>query len=299
MEENRLEFRTYKDRIALVDDREQALAEIDFPAMEGEPRTVEITHTYVDESLRGRGLAGKLMQRLAAYLRKNQLKAYPSCSYAIEWFGKHTEEADLLSTSYLYGDEEDTAAEAEETEDAEEDPYFQNTEYGTETADGPVDNGIGDHILTGINRVLQLFSAASLILLYILMIVPALQNPEALGSLGSMITERNMAEISYISSFLLLTLFSFLSFFWILSRKKIVRSGKMIDVDSGRGITAFTLLLLTELAALFLSLLVPPEEPVFLGISTAAEALRVNYVMILEAAVCGLVLSVIRRMIRH
>ena len=29
-----MEFRTYKNRIVLVDDEEQALAEIDFPAME-------------------------------------------------------------------------------------------------------------------------------------------------------------------------------------------------------------------------------------------------------------------------
>lgn len=75
-----MEFRTYKNRIVLVDDEEQALAEIDFPAMEEEPGTVEITHTYVDESLRGRGLAGKLMARLITYLERNQLKAYPSLS---------------------------------------------------------------------------------------------------------------------------------------------------------------------------------------------------------------------------
>lgn len=290
-----MEYRTYKDRIALVDDQEQALAEIDFPAMEGEPRTVEITHTYVDESLRGKGLAGKLMQRLAAYLREHHLKAYPSCSYAIEWFGRHTEEVDLLSASYLYGDEEDT----EEALEEEDDPYFRDAEYGTEAADGPVDNGIGDRILMGINRVLQLMSAASLLLLYILMLVPALQNLEALGALSSMITDQNTAEISYIASFLFLTVFVFISLFWILSRKKLVRYGKMADIDSGRGITAFALLLLVELAALFLPMLTPSEHAVFRGLSAASEVLSVNRTMILEAAVCGLVLSVLRKLIRH
>ena len=96
-----MEFRTYKNRIVLVDDEEQALAEIDFPAMEEEPGTVEITHTYVDESLRGRGLAGKLMARLITCLERNQLKAYPSCSYAVDWFAKHSEAAHLLSPSYM------------------------------------------------------------------------------------------------------------------------------------------------------------------------------------------------------
>ena len=99
-----MEFRTYKNRIVLVDDEEQALAEIDFPAMEEEPGTVEITHTYVDESLRGRGLAGKLMARLITYLERNQLKAYPSCSYAVDWFAKHSEAAHLLSPSYMPAD---------------------------------------------------------------------------------------------------------------------------------------------------------------------------------------------------
>lgn len=80
-----MEFRTYKNRIVLVDDEAQALAEIDFPAMEEEPGTVEITHTYVDESLRGRGLAGKLMTRLITYLERNQLR--PGRAAATPWTG--------------------------------------------------------------------------------------------------------------------------------------------------------------------------------------------------------------------
>ena len=366
-----MEFRTYKNRIVLVDDEEQALAEIDFPAMEEEPGTVEITHTYVDESLRGRGLAGKLMTRLIAYLERNQLKAYPSCSYAVDWFAKHSEAAHLLSPSYMsdstaqqpvpdmsefthpststgstlnattitipaadtaspetdlpssdrtqasvprpradearHADprpvhdetEEDAYFRNTEYGDEEKDAYFRDTEYGNEEEDGPVDGGIRDRMLMGVNRVLQLFSVAALILLYLLMVVPALENLNALGPIESMITDHNVAEITFISVFAGITLFSLISLFWMLSRKKYVRYGTLETIDTGRGMTAFILLLLVEVIALLLSPIMESAQPVIVGLAIASTRLVVNRAMILMAGGVGLVLSVIRKIIRH
>lgn len=345
-----MEFRTYKNRIVLVDDEEQALAEIDFPAMEEEPGTVEITHTYVDESLRGRGLAGKLMTRLIAYLERNQLKAYPSCSYAVDWFAKHSEAAHLLSPSYIPAQPAldmpelthpststgstlnattitipaaDTAssaagmatsvprprvdevryaqqpARAEEEEAEEEDAYFRDTEYGDEEADGPVDGGMRDRMLMGVNRVLQLFSVAALILLYLLMVVPALENLNALGPIESMITDHNVAEITFISVFAGITLFSLISLFWMLSRKKYVRYGTLETIDTGRGMTAFILLLLVEVIAMLLSPIMESAQPVIVGLAIASTRLVVNRAMILMAGGLGLILSVIRKIIKH
>ena len=368
-----MEFRTYKNRIVLVDDEEQALAEIDFPAMEEEPGTVEITHTYVDESLRGRGLAGKLMTRLIAYLERNQLKAYPSCSYAVDWFAKHSEAAHLLSPSYMPATGMDApvqsvpdmpeltrpttstgstlnattitipAADAASStegmassgstrpstprtvsdfaaepatgrpgsvrnrhanplpkqEEEEEDAYFRDTEYGDEEEDGPVDGGMRDRMLMGVNRVLQLFSVAALILLYLLMVVPALENLNALGPIESMITDHNVAEITFISVFAGITLFSLISFFWILSRKKYVRYGTLETIDTGRGMTAFILLLLVEVIAMLLSPIMESAQPVIVGLAIASTRLVVNRAMILMAGGVGLILSVIRKIIRH
>ena len=365
-----MEFRTYKNRIVLVDDEEQALAEIDFPAMEEEPGTVEITHTYVDESLRGRGLAGKLMARLITYLERNQLKAYPSCSYAVDWFEKHSEAAHLLSPSYMPTDTAqqpvldmpertqpsmstgstlnattitipvaDTASSTADMassgstrpstpraasdfaaepstgrpgsvrnrhanplpnqEEKEEDAYFRDTAYGDEEEDGPVDGGIRDRMLMGVNRVLQLFSVAALILLYLLMVVPALENLNALGPIESMITDHNVAEITFISVFASITLFSLISLFWMLSRKKYVRYGTLETIDTGRGMTAFILLLLVEVIALLLSPIMESAQPVIVGLAIASTRLVVNRAMILMAGGVGLVLSVIRKIIRH
>ena len=352
-----MEFRTYKNRIVLVDDEEQALAEIDFPAMEEEPGTVEITHTYVDESLRGRGLAGKLMTRLITYLERNQLKAWPSCSYAVDWFAKHSEAAHLLSPSYMPADptqqpvldmtertqpsmptdsslnsttltipvahtaspetdlpssdrtqasvprpRADEARHANPRpvhDETEEDAYFRDTEYGNEEEDGPVDGGIRDRMLMGVNRVLQLFSVAALILLYLLMVVPALENLNALGPIESMITDHNVAEITFISVFAGITLFSLISLFWMLSRKKYVRYGTLETIDTGRGMTAFILLLLVEVIALLLSPIMESAQPVIVGLAIASTRLVVNRAMILMAGGLGLVLSVIRKIIRH
>lgn len=352
-----MEFRTYKNRIVLVDDEEQALAEIDFPAMEEEPGTVEITHTYVDESLRGRGLAGKLMTRLITYLERNQLKAWPSCSYAVDWFAKHSEAAHLLSPSYMPADpaqqpvldmtertqpsmptdsslnsttltipvahtaspetdlpssdrtqasvprpRADEARHANPRpvhDETEEDAYFRDTEYGNEEEDGPVDGGIRDRMLIGVNRVLQLFSVAALILLYLLMVVPALENLNALGPIESMITDHNVAEITFISVFVGITLFSLVSIFWMLSRKKYVRYGTLETIDTGRGMTAFILLLLVEVIALLLSPIMESAQPVIVGLAIASTRLVVNRAMIFMAGGVGLVLSVIRKIIRH
>ena len=352
-----MEFRTYKNRIVLVDDEEQALAEIDFPAMEEEPGTVEITHTYVDESLRGRGLAGKLMTRLITYLERNQLKAWPSCSYAVDWFAKHSEAAHLLSPSYMPADptqqpvldmtertqpsmptdsslnsttltipvahtaspetdlpssdrtqasvprpRADEARHANPRpvhDETEEDAYFRDTEYGNEEEDGPVDGGIRDRMLMGVNRVLQLFSVAALILLYLLMVVPALENLNALGPIESMITDHNVAEITFISVFVGITLFSLVSIFWMLSRKKYVRYGTLETIDTGRGMTAFILLLLVEVIALLLSPITESAQPVIVGLAIASTRLVVNRAMILMAGGVGLVFSVIRKIIRH
>ena len=57
---------------------------------------MEVTHTVVDESVRGRGIAGQLMKELVKELREDGRKAELSCSYAVRWFEKHPECSDVL-----------------------------------------------------------------------------------------------------------------------------------------------------------------------------------------------------------
>lgn len=72
------------------------LAEVTFPASGG---VADIDHTFVDPSLRGQNLAGQLLEAAAAQIRAEGLKALPTCPYAVRWFSKHPEQADLLHTA--------------------------------------------------------------------------------------------------------------------------------------------------------------------------------------------------------
>ncbi|HIZ81466.1 MAG TPA: N-acetyltransferase [Candidatus Mediterraneibacter pullistercoris] len=89
-----MEFTHRENQIALYSDSSELLAEITFPYIDSE--TVNIDHTFVDVSLRGQGIAGKLMVELVRELESRKLKAVPTCSYAVEWFSRHQEYSGLL-----------------------------------------------------------------------------------------------------------------------------------------------------------------------------------------------------------
>lgn len=91
----KIDFLIKDHRIYHEDENGTILAEITFPA-EGEDNIVVINHTYVDESLRGQGIAGEMMRKLLEYIRKEDFKVVPTCSYAVVWFEKHSEDRDLL-----------------------------------------------------------------------------------------------------------------------------------------------------------------------------------------------------------
>ena len=84
-----MEFRHNKNQIALYSEAGDLLAEITFPNID--ETTVNVNHTFVDSSLRGQGIAGKLMQEPITELEASKLKAVPTCSYAQGWFEKHPE----------------------------------------------------------------------------------------------------------------------------------------------------------------------------------------------------------------
>lgn len=73
----------------------KVLAYVTFPKIDD--FTVDITHTVVDESLRGQGIASKLMLVLYNELKARNLKAKLTCSYAINWYNKNTEYNDVLA----------------------------------------------------------------------------------------------------------------------------------------------------------------------------------------------------------
>jgi len=80
-------------RIYEMDVNGNTLAEINYEIKDG---IADINHTFVDDSLRGQGMAGKLVQAAADTLRKQHVKVTNSCSYSASWFEKHPEYQDML-----------------------------------------------------------------------------------------------------------------------------------------------------------------------------------------------------------
>ncbi|GAA4035369.1 GNAT family N-acetyltransferase [Hymenobacter glaciei] len=59
---------------------------------------VDFTHTFVDEALRGRGLADELARAGLDFARKHQLKVKTSCTFMASFVKKHQAEyADILA----------------------------------------------------------------------------------------------------------------------------------------------------------------------------------------------------------
>lgn len=86
-------FITESNRI-FYEQEGRTLAEITFPALD--ETTVNIDHTFVDECLRGQGVAGRLMELATAELERTGRKAVATCSYARRWLEKHPDHAAKL-----------------------------------------------------------------------------------------------------------------------------------------------------------------------------------------------------------
>ncbi len=80
--------------ISMTDTSGKEVARIDFPALPG--GVVDIRRTFVDESLRGKGIASRLMKTVADKVRSEGKRVRSSCSYAVKWFDEHKDYRDIL-----------------------------------------------------------------------------------------------------------------------------------------------------------------------------------------------------------
>ncbi len=89
-----MNFIIEKNRIYLNNESNQMVAEVTFPYISD--HVVEINHTFVDDSLRGQGIAGKLLEIAVNKIREQNKKVKPTCSYVVKWFEKNSANRDLL-----------------------------------------------------------------------------------------------------------------------------------------------------------------------------------------------------------
>lgn len=78
----------------MVDGAELAAAS--FIMVPGREDVVNLYKVVVDESLRGQGIAGKLVEKVIEKCLAENWKIKPTCTYAVSWFKKHPEHANLL-----------------------------------------------------------------------------------------------------------------------------------------------------------------------------------------------------------
>ena len=80
-----MEFQREPGRIYAMNGN-KLVAEVTFPARDG---VAVIDHTFVDDSLRGQGVAGQLVQAALAQIRERGGTPAATCSYAAHWLSTH------------------------------------------------------------------------------------------------------------------------------------------------------------------------------------------------------------------
>lgn len=88
-----MEFQHGVDRLFALDGQGELIAEITYPVSGGR---ANLNHTFVDNSLRGQGVAAMLVEIAAKDLRARGLKADVTCAYAQKWLAQHPEYSDVL-----------------------------------------------------------------------------------------------------------------------------------------------------------------------------------------------------------
>lgn len=83
-----MDFITENERIYAKDTSGNIIAEVTFPTKNG---ISTIDHTFVDESLRGQGIAGNLVKLAADKILSEGNKIAATCPYAVVWFERHPE----------------------------------------------------------------------------------------------------------------------------------------------------------------------------------------------------------------
>lgn len=81
-----MEFLKEDSRIYSLDGNKKVIAEITFEEIE--KGIFNISHTFVDESLRGQGIASKLVEMAVEEIQKRNGKVQATCSYAKKWLEK-------------------------------------------------------------------------------------------------------------------------------------------------------------------------------------------------------------------
>lgn len=89
-----MEFERAGNWIFKRDEGGEVIAEVTFPKVRD--GVVAIDHTFVDDSLRGRGIAGELVEAAYEAIKADGVKAVVTCPYAVKWFSDRPDKNDIV-----------------------------------------------------------------------------------------------------------------------------------------------------------------------------------------------------------
>jgi predicted GNAT family acetyltransferase len=89
-----MEFEREGNWIFKRNDKGDVIAEVTFPKLRD--GAVVINHTYVDDSLRGQGIASELVEAAYEAIKAAGDKAKVTCPYAVKWFKDRPDKNDIV-----------------------------------------------------------------------------------------------------------------------------------------------------------------------------------------------------------
>ncbi|WP_179345132.1 GNAT family N-acetyltransferase [Winogradskyella ursingii] len=81
-----------KNRFVLIEDKKE-IGEMTYEFRRD--NIMDINHTFIDEDYRGKDYGHKLVDAAVAFMRKNDIKAIPSCPYVKKVFDEHPKYSDV------------------------------------------------------------------------------------------------------------------------------------------------------------------------------------------------------------
>lgn len=91
-----MEFERKDDALVAHDENGKLIAEITFPPT-SDPMIVNANHTFVDPSLRGKGIAGKLVDAMVEEMKIEGKKIKATCPYVVDKFNDEPDKYDFIN----------------------------------------------------------------------------------------------------------------------------------------------------------------------------------------------------------
>ncbi len=89
-----MEIKKGNNKFYIGESEQELIAKITWK--NGEDNIIIVDHTIVDPSLRGQGIAGKLLAKVVEMARNENLKIIPVCSYVVAKMTRTNEYDDIL-----------------------------------------------------------------------------------------------------------------------------------------------------------------------------------------------------------